>query len=136
MATELAAGKLKLQAPVATTLSSKDAAPHSGSSACSSSSSGGGSDGLGGARPLLIVKAARHRPGATPQVLNRFIYFGLETASHYSWCAANPDGKIVGIFDLAGELGSGVLAVRTTTAAAAAAAAAAVAAADGCCCCC
>ena len=70
--TELAAGKLKLQAPVATTLCSKDVAPRSGSSACSSSS-GGGSDGLGGARPLLIVKAARHRPGATPQVLNRFI---------------------------------------------------------------
>ncbi len=105
---ELATGKLKLQAPVATAPCSSDSAPGSGGSSASGSSvsgSGSGSDGLAGARPVLIVKASRHRPAANPQVLNRFIYFGLETASHYCWCPANQDGKLVAIFDLAGKLG-------------------------------
>ncbi|PRW60436.1 random slug 5-like isoform A [Chlorella sorokiniana] len=107
VAAEIATAKLKLQAPVVTapSASAPDAAPGSASSASSSGGGGsasGGSDGLGGSRPVLIVKASRHRPGATPQLLNNFIYFGLETASHYSWCPANPDGKIVAIFDLAG----------------------------------
>lgn len=83
------AGKVKLQPPVLTA-----------SSSISSGSSG--VDGPPGARPLLIVKAARHKPGATPQALNAFVYFSLEAASHYSWAA--PDAKLSALFDFAGSL--------------------------------
>lgn len=74
IAPELASGKVKLQPPAA------------------------GSAG----RPLLIVKARLHRPGATPQAINQFICYCLETASHYCWHADNPDGKLVAVFDLGG----------------------------------
>lgn len=74
MPAELAAGKVKLQPPT---------------------------DGSRG-RPLLIVKAARHKPGTSPQQLNAFLYFCLEAASHYCWHPANPDGKLVALFDLRG----------------------------------
>lgn len=74
VAAELASGKVKLQPPVPT---------------C--------------ARPLLIVRGARHKPGATPQQLNAFVYYCLELASHYAW--ESPDGKMAAIFDLAGAPG-------------------------------
>ncbi len=32
----------------------------------------------------------------------QYIYFCLETASHYCWHPANPNGKLVAVFDLAG----------------------------------
>ena len=90
VAAELTSAKVKLQPPVAP-----------------ASSSGGGCDcgfidGPPGARPLLIVKAARHKPGATPQALNAFVYFGLEAASHYCWAPGNPDKKLSAIFDFSG----------------------------------
>ncbi|KAL4434601.1 hypothetical protein ABPG77_002724 [Micractinium sp. CCAP 211/92] len=74
IAAELACGKVKLQPPAA------------------------GSSG----RPLLIVKARLHKPGATPQAINQFICYCLETACHYCWHADNPDGKLVAVFDLGG----------------------------------
>jgi len=74
---ELASGKAKLQPPT---------------------------DASGG-RPLLIVKGARHHPGASPLAMQQFIYFCLEAASHYCWDPCNPDGKMVAMFDLSGEEG-------------------------------
>ncbi|KAL4447465.1 hypothetical protein ABPG75_004684 [Micractinium tetrahymenae] len=74
IAAELASSKVKLQPPAA------------------------GSSG----RPLLIVKARLHKPGATPQAINQFICYCLEAACHYCWNADNPDGKMVALFDLGG----------------------------------
>ena len=111
--TELASGKVKLQAPSARSAW----------------------------RPLLIVKAARHRAGATPQQVNRFVLpclvlqlgtrlrtgppawklerhrraptlrpqvnrfvaYCLESAAGYCWHPDSADGKIVAAFDLGGE---------------------------------
>lgn len=53
-------------------------------------------------RPMIIVKGKLHRPGTPPLLMNQFIYYCLEAASHYCWHPANPDGKLVAVFDLAG----------------------------------
>ncbi|KAI3429661.1 hypothetical protein D9Q98_005746 [Chlorella vulgaris] len=53
-------------------------------------------------RPLLIIKGRLHRPGVAPQLMNNFIYFCLEASSHYCHHPANPDGKLVAVFDLSG----------------------------------
>ena len=58
-------------------------------------------DGSGG-RPLLLVRASRHRPGSSPDHLRRFIFFGLELASRCCWDARNADGKMAALIDLAG----------------------------------
>lgn len=58
-------------------------------------------------RPLLIIKARLHRPGASPQQIASFIYFCLEAASHLCWHPHNSDGKLSALFDLSGGRGGG-----------------------------
>lgn len=55
-------------------------------------------------RPVLLLQARRHTLTAS-SVQQRYITYCLDAAIAIADARANPDGKVVGVFDLAGARG-------------------------------
>ena len=63
--------------------------------------------GAPGARPLLCTRVRHHVVSGKAALaeMERFVVLVLDTASSYCWSAANGEGKMVAMFDLAGKPG-------------------------------